>query len=45
MKIHWQHKWMQITYGPTTVVLHGLQPESSDRAIIQLYHLTSDVSD
>lgn len=36
---------MQITYGPTTVVLHGLQPESSDRAIIQLYHLASDVSD
>lgn len=30
MKIHWQEKWMSITYGASSVILQGLLPETSD---------------
>lgn len=42
MKIDWQQKWLQIPYGSSSIVLHGIHPEETSCSLVQLYHIASD---
>lgn len=44
MKVHWQQKWMVISYGTESVLLQGLDSTQADCSVIQLFHVASDVS-
>jgi hypothetical protein len=40
MKVHWVQKWIQIQYGPNTVVLQGELPIPSECTLVQVYQMT-----
>ena len=42
MKVHWLQRWVQIPYGPHTVVLHGSLSEQLDCSVVQLHHLSAE---
>jgi hypothetical protein len=39
MKVHWVQKWIQIQYGPNSIVLQGVLPEAADCALVQVFHV------
>jgi hypothetical protein len=43
MKVHWQQKWMTITYGSSSVTLQGILPDSSECP--QLFHIASEAQE
>ena len=42
MKVHWLQRWVQIPYGPHTVVLHGSLSKQLDCSVVQLHHLFAE---
>jgi hypothetical protein len=36
MRVHWEHKWLEIPYGDQTISLQGVLPLLPDEVLVQL---------